>query len=183
MIGQQGDKPRRLTSHAADEGFASWSGDGRWVYFASNRTGTYQVWKIPVAGGSAIQVTRKGGYRPVESPDGRFVYYCKGRRTPDVWKVLLAGGKEVPVFEGLKSTWTVAGTGLYFYATQEKTRPGNQWSIKLYDLETGRQDTIVELNRKPQFSASPAVSSDGGAILFVHEEKGSSDLMRVENFQ
>jgi Tol biopolymer transport system component len=46
-------------------------------YFDSDRTGEPQVWKIPEAGGDAIQVTRDGGLAPVESPDRRFIYYTK----------------------------------------------------------------------------------------------------------
>ena len=40
----------------------SWSRDGKWIYFASDRSGEYQVWKMPAGGGEAVQLTRKGGY-------------------------------------------------------------------------------------------------------------------------
>ncbi len=182
-VGVRGNNLRRLTSHPANERMASWSRDGRWVYFASSRSGSFQVWKVPESGGSAIQVTTKGGYRAVESPDGGFLYYSKGRRTHDVWKVPVGGTTEVSVLEGLKSTWTVVGTGLYFYATQKKAGSQNQWSIGLYDLETGRTNTLAEFRRKPHFLAPPAVSADGGTILFVHQNEGKSDLMLVENFR
>src|SRR2546422_4241172 len=36
----------------------TWSRDGKWIYFSSNRTGSWQIWKVPSVGGSAIQVTR-----------------------------------------------------------------------------------------------------------------------------
>ena len=37
----------RLTSTSGDDGFGFWSGDGRSVLFASNRTGVYSVWRKP----------------------------------------------------------------------------------------------------------------------------------------
>ena len=58
----------------------SWSRDGRWIYFASNRDGSWQVWKVPSSGekaGSARQVTRGGGFAAIESTDGRHVYFTK----------------------------------------------------------------------------------------------------------
>ena len=66
-----------MTTHPANDGNPSWSRDGRWIYFDSARTGEQQVWKIPEAGGDAIQVTRDGGFAPLESPDGKFIYYTK----------------------------------------------------------------------------------------------------------
>src|SRR5580698_4312400 len=40
----------------------SFSRDGKWIYFASDQTGDWQVWKVPNSGGSevqaAVQVTR-----------------------------------------------------------------------------------------------------------------------------
>ena len=53
----------------------SWSGDGRFIYYGSNRTGRYQIWRVPVAGGPEEQVTRESGFLPFESLDGRTLYY------------------------------------------------------------------------------------------------------------
>ena len=61
----------------ADDAVASWSRDGKWIYFASNRSGEDQVWKMPADGGEAVRVTRKGGFVAFESPDGQWVYYTK----------------------------------------------------------------------------------------------------------
>ncbi len=43
---------------------------------------TQQVWKMPANGGEAIQVTKDGGYAPLESPDGKFLYYTKAPDFP-----------------------------------------------------------------------------------------------------
>src|SRR5882757_3013326 len=48
----------------------SFSRDGKFVYFASDRTGDWQVWKVPVSGKGEIQVTRRGGFAALESADG-----------------------------------------------------------------------------------------------------------------
>ena len=54
------------------------SRDGAWIYYSSNRTGRYEVWKTPARNaGSAVQVTRDGGYNPSESADGRTLYFVR----------------------------------------------------------------------------------------------------------
>jgi hypothetical protein len=49
------------------------------------------VWKIPANGGGQVQVTRKGGFAPLESPDGKFLYYTKALSATSVWKVPVGG--------------------------------------------------------------------------------------------
>ena len=52
------ESPRRLTSHEENDGAADWAHDGSGVYFLSTRSGSPQVWFLPIGGGEATQVTR-----------------------------------------------------------------------------------------------------------------------------
>jgi dipeptidyl aminopeptidase/acylaminoacyl peptidase len=52
-----GGEPRRLTSHEANDTDPAWSNDRRFVWFLSGRSGSTQVWRIPIDGGEAEQVT------------------------------------------------------------------------------------------------------------------------------
>jgi Tol biopolymer transport system component len=38
-----------------------WSPDGKWIYFSSNRSGEFNIWKMPAAGGEPEQVTHYEG--------------------------------------------------------------------------------------------------------------------------
>lgn len=52
-----GAMPRRLTQNPANDSSPRWSPDGKSLYFISTRSGTAQVWRLPLAGGEATQVT------------------------------------------------------------------------------------------------------------------------------
>lgn len=52
-----GAGPRRLTNHEEDDAAPQWSKDGKSIYFLSARTGAWQIWVIPLAGGEARQVS------------------------------------------------------------------------------------------------------------------------------
>lgn len=77
---------------------ASFSRDGRWIYFESDRSGQSQLWKMPAdpngSGGKAVQVTRKGGGGEIESPDGKHVYYCREGNPSPLMKTPVEGGEE-----------------------------------------------------------------------------------------
>jgi dipeptidyl aminopeptidase/acylaminoacyl peptidase len=68
-------KPRRMTQHSANDSHPRWSADGSSVYFLSARAGNMQVWRLPLAGGEAVQITDY----PLEvntfefSPDGSHI--------------------------------------------------------------------------------------------------------------
>ncbi len=58
LVDADGTNLRRLTNHPASDLSPAWSADGRAVWFLSNRSGSMQVWRVPVGGGEAVQVTR-----------------------------------------------------------------------------------------------------------------------------
>jgi TolB protein len=62
----------RLTTHRAIDTEGTWSPDGRFIYFTSDRAGGPQIYRVPSLGGSAERVTFEGSYnaRPRLSPDG-----------------------------------------------------------------------------------------------------------------
>ena len=58
LVGTDGKGLRQLTTDAGNESDAQWSPDGSAIYFLSARSGSNQVWRLPLDGGEAMQVTR-----------------------------------------------------------------------------------------------------------------------------
>ncbi len=63
----------RLTTHRAIDTEGTWSPDGRYIYFTSDRSGGPQVYRVSARGGTPERVTFEGSYnaRPRLSPDGK----------------------------------------------------------------------------------------------------------------
>lgn len=185
IIGAAGGTPRRLTSEPSHDVMPSWSGDGRWIYFCSNRSGDLQIWKVPVEGGGALQVTRGGGFEAFESPDGKLLYYSKGRGVAGLWTVPVDGGNETAVPElnqaGYWRSWAVARNGIYFISHEGDAPPR---PVRFFDFLTRQLSTVGKMDREPTW-ATPglSVSSDGRAILYAQIDRKASTIMMIENFR
>ncbi len=186
IIGSDGGPPRRFINNSADEGVASWSHDGRWLYFASNRNGAWQVWKRTVDGGQPVQVTANGGFAALESPNGKILYYTKFDQ-PGIFQVPVTGGEETKVVDEPPANYwgyfALGNDGLYFLGevgTPGKTRPG----FKFFDFATHKTIVMGEMEKDP-YEGAPgmSLSPDRRFILYVRLDEARNNLMLAENFR
>src|SRR5262245_36480496 len=92
----------------------NWSSDGKWIYFLSDRSGDWQIWKVSASGGDAVRVTRNGGVVACESPDGQWAYFVKrDGRVYSLWRVPTNGGEESRVLESANEI-AIVREGVYF---------------------------------------------------------------------
>jgi Tol biopolymer transport system component len=186
VIGAEGGSPSRLSRDDKElEALPNWSHDGHWIYCASGRSGTLEIWKTPVdGGGEPVQITKGGGADASESPDGRFVYYAK---VPEMglglWRVPVGGGEEVRVLDSVSfGYWAVAPQGIYFidFSVANQAR----WPVKFMAFrdravtEIGTVEASVSRTNNPGFAVSP----DGRWLLYSSLERTEADLMLIANF-
>ncbi|HYK90796.1 MAG TPA: hypothetical protein VE398_18630 [Acidobacteriota bacterium] len=173
------DKRPRRTVSALHWTNPSWSRDGQWIYFGSKRSGWSEIWKVPAAGGEAVQITPNGKERdvPQESPDGKFLYYWEAE-TPGrggVWRIPTGGGEESKMDD-----WggcTVGEHGICFVTRTDKQ--GHR-DLIFYDSPTGKTKKILTIENKAFFFR---VSPDVRTVLCSQVDEAGSDLMLVENFR
>jgi Tol biopolymer transport system component len=71
-----GSQRKQLTADDAVDRDPVASPDGRWVYFASNRGGAFNIWRVSVEGGDATRITDVADAEyPSITPDGRWICF------------------------------------------------------------------------------------------------------------
>jgi Tol biopolymer transport system component len=146
----------RVTFDAKTDDYPVWSPDGRQVAFASDRTGTMQLYRKDAAGVSGeVQLTRGGNpkYPTDWSRDGKYLLYTDidPRTGHDIWMLPLAGdhvGKPIPVAQGP----FIERNGVF--------SPDGKW-IAYESFESGRAEIYVQ--PFPPNGAKWMISSQGGS--------------------
>jgi Tol biopolymer transport system component/DNA-binding winged helix-turn-helix (wHTH) protein len=185
IISADGGPARRLPNDTSDDAVPSWSHDGNSIYFASNRNGSWQVWKRRLDGGQPVQVTSKGGFAAFESPDGKSIYYTKFDEK-GIWQTPVDGGQETLVVDDPPGNYwgyfAVAPDGLYFIA-DTGTPPKHRAGFKFFDFAT-RKITVMGDAEKDPYEGAPglSVSPDGKYLTYVQLDEVRNNLMMAENF-
>lgn len=183
IISSDGGPVRRLVNDTSDDAVASWSHDGQWIYFASNRSGSWQIWKRTPEGGPPIQITKNGGFAPLEAPDGKSIYYTKFD-APGAFQISVNGGNEVKIIDeppsGYWGYFVVGTDGLYYAGDNGNHRP----ALKFYDFASGKITQVGIMDKDP-YEGAPAlsISPDGRFILVVQLDEARDSLMLAENFR
>jgi eukaryotic-like serine/threonine-protein kinase len=177
IIGLDRRIPKQLAKNPSNDANPSWSADGKWIYFQSDRTGGRGVWKVPVDGGEAVPVLGVRGGGPVESPDGKFIYYHKD---DGIWRVPASGGAQTQVIDSIhpEGGWVVVAEGIYFISKPDAK--GVSY-LRFKDLATRAVRTIAPIKGKPYWGLT--VSPDRRTFLYAQSDESGSDLMLVENFR
>ncbi len=179
-VASTGGPTTRLTFDASEEILPAWSSDGASIYFSSNRSGDRQIWKMPAHGGPARQITFSGGFESMESHDGRYLYYTKGRRVPGIWRMPVSGGKEelLPELKPVERFryWELGRGGVYFVRSYKEPR------LEFFDFATGHVVALRTLPRPPSdLVRGLSVSPDGEYLLYTQADLTLRQIMLVEN--
>jgi hypothetical protein len=165
----------------------SYSHDGKSIFFASDRSGRSEIWRIPVAGGQAVQVTRDGGAMPLESPDGKLLVYVKLVGTIYQVRAIPAGGgaERLLLTSGLGDLigppqLAFAAGGLFYIRYESQDLPT---TIDYLDLKTGLTRRVIATDAPQRMGHKGfSVSPDGRLFLYSLFDF-EDDLMQFENFQ
>jgi Tol biopolymer transport system component len=188
LVGADGGAVRRLTTEPSIDGVPSWSGDGRWIYFASTRAGVIaDIWRVSSNGGQAVRLTHTGGFEPTESPDGQHLFYLDRPPaalaiggTARLMRLALSGGPEEVVLDHVRPfLWSVTDTGIVFVARQPDFD-----AIDMYRFNDRRVARLGRIPfRIPGIYRNMTASRDGRWVLASNLVRFDSDLMRLDNFQ
>jgi len=107
----------QLTFEPGLEAEPTWSPDGRFIAYASNRSGNSDIWVQPLGGGDAVQVTKDPAHdwQPDWSPDGKLIAFRSERDGGGLFLVPALGGHErrISTF-GFRPRWSPDGSRILF---------------------------------------------------------------------
>ena len=175
---------RALTDDPADDVAPTWSRDGQWVYFASDRGETWQIYRVPSAGGDAEPVTVAGGVAAAEAPGGGLLVIRPDRR--GLWRLPLVDGEirdvrpqrlPVNLSPADWAGWTVSGDAIYVL----ERRYDRAASVVRLGPD-GRRERVAAVDDVPEDSGL-GVFPGGTRVLLSRQDRADSDVVIVEDFR
>jgi Tol biopolymer transport system component/DNA-binding winged helix-turn-helix (wHTH) protein len=174
-----GGPARRLSFDRCNEIPCGWTSEGPWIYFAADRGGSWQIWRMHPDGTGRMQITQAGALEGFLSADGRWIYYIKPEDR-GVWRTAVAGGPEEFVCDelsrGNRTNWVVHGSCIYYFAHQEG-------GLRLVCHDVGRGEVRQLVPVRGFGGPGIEVSPDGAAVLYARTDDALMDLMLVEGFR
>lgn len=176
VVDAGGGTPRLL----AQDGFSpSWSRDGKWIYYGSNRDGVWKIWRLSVEEGTVEPITASGAHAAREDMRGEMLYFARFAE-PGLWRKPLTGGPEELVIEQLDEvdamSWEVTDDGIYFVDRRE-----GEERISFFDFRTRVTGVVMHPpNPIPPGKSSLSVSPDGSSLLFGQIDEQESDIVLVD---
>jgi Tol biopolymer transport system component/DNA-binding winged helix-turn-helix (wHTH) protein len=131
VMNSDGSNRKQLTVDAGVSRGLSVSPDGQYIFFASDRGGHFNIWRVDSSGGHMRQLTNGDGeFFPQSTPDSKWVVYQQGEMEPRLWKISVAGGPAVQLTDTRAARPAVSPDGLliaYHYLDPEVA--SSRWRI------------------------------------------------------
>src|SRR5882724_12019570 len=137
--------PRSLTRVTFDDGLqigVSWSPDGGFIAYSSDRGGKFDIWVQQVSGGDPVQVTKSPGHnwQPDWSPDGKYIAYRSEDGEGGLFIIPALGGGGLArkiVSAGFYPRWSPDGSRILFQTSQMRVE--NEFNVVSLDGKPPRK--------------------------------------------
>ncbi|HWC19034.1 MAG TPA: DUF5050 domain-containing protein, partial [Terriglobales bacterium] len=185
IVSATGGEPRLLVDRQGESITPCFDPQSQWVYFTSSRTGSLQLFRVPLTGGAATQLTQGGAFTCQFSQDGRYIYYLKTRNGGEIWRLELATNREEPVVPEMKSrNWKVLRDGIYMLDSHSNSQIGTAARVanaRFYRFSTQRIEELGFRTPKAISYLGIDLSPDGKWLYYSQVDSFTSELYLVEN--
>jgi Tol biopolymer transport system component len=175
-INRDGGEQRQLTNNPFTDFSPRASPDGRYIFFASNRTGSNQVWRMNADGSNQIQLTKtEGGYPRFATMDGKWIYFESGLHQT-LWRVATGGGEETQVSEGTGSVFSPDGNFIaYFFRAKDGDR---RIKIAVMSVENRKVLKTFSLADERSSPVKIAWTNDNRSLNYITADGSKNSLWR-----
>ena len=169
-------KLEKLTDDKASAYSPVWSADSQFIYFASTRGGTWNLWKISAQGGVPVQITAgRGDDTELDlSPDGQKIVFASQRSTINLLEVVVDSNTETGqrwvTTDASRSTFAPAyspdGRHIAYFTNRKGAENEPIWMM---DADGSNPVTLVE---DKNLNVFPRWTRDGQSLIFVARNRG-----------
>ena len=152
---------RQISSIYTDPQYAV---DGKSLFVRAH----YFIYRVPLLGGKAQEVTEQGGAPIAQSRDGRYLYFSQGRMSATIARLDLQTGHQdeliSSLFPGYSDTWALSSRGVFFLGQEH-----NQPAIRFFTFATDQEERVANFpGELPEVELSGfGVSPDGKSLWVV----------------
>ncbi len=179
-----GGTPKLITTNTPSY-LHGWSPDGRWLVFAGNRQGKFDIFKIRADGsGKEIRLTDAPGVSdgPEFTPDGKWVYFNSARTGKmQLWRMKPDGTGQEQITSDEFNDWfphvSPDGKWIAFLSFGADVKPGDHpyykhVYLRLMPIEGGKPRVIAYVYGGQGTMNVPSWSPDSQRIAFVSNSGG-----------
>ncbi|PZP48785.1 MAG: peptidase S41 [Pseudopedobacter saltans] len=187
-----------LTLGESQEMMPVWSHDGKYIAFASDRYGNFDVFVMPASGGETIRLTTNSAadYPYDFTPDNKKVLFASSRNAPaksirfnyaifkNLYEVPVSGGRPMLVSAAGSDNahFNSKGDKIVFQDSKGYEDPWRKHHVSaitrdiwVYDLPTKTYSQISDFAGEDR---EPLFSSDDQSVFYLSEKKGTQNLFK-----
>ena len=180
----------QVTTGTQNIELAAASPDGAWVYFDSDRSGNFDIWRQPTSGGEPAQLTTDpaGDFFPDVSPDGREIAFHSLRTgNREIFVMPAGGGPAAQVSnspgDDRVATWSPDGRTLLWHDTEREDSDSSLWISRRRDDGTWSPPAMLpgrELLGHTQWSPDgrKIVSASAAGLMILEVASGRQTVIR-----
>ena len=189
-----------LTLSDAHDFMAIWSPDGKWIAYASDKTGNYDIYLMPADGGESKRLTFHSSpdLPAYFTPDGKSVVYssnrqdekdfiqCAPARLPELYTVPVSGGQEKQLLTIAAEDAKInkAGDKIIFHdrkgyedAWRKHHTSAITRDVWMYDLKSSKFTMLSDFAGEDR---NPIFSNDEKSIYFLSEKSGNFNIWKMD---
>ena len=198
LVSTKGGEAQPLTRHEAYDFNPVWSPDGRFIAFASDRYGNFDVYVMPVTGGEALRLTLHSAndIPTAYSRDGRILFYSARMDSaqstyfpsgvlPELYAVDQKGGRPVQLMTcAAVNADLSASEGLIAYQLEKAyedifrkhDKSAFSRDVWLFDKKDGSHRQLTEEGWDDR---QPVFSPDDQSIYYLSERSGTFNVWKM----
>jgi eukaryotic-like serine/threonine-protein kinase len=168
---------RQLTNDPALDKTPAVTVGNRYIVFTTNRTGSFQLWRMNVDGSDQVQLTNRApADHPSITPDGKWILY---NTTEDwhIWKISIDGGAPIALIEHPAYFPAISPDGKMI-ACLERTEPKSALSISVIPFNGGAAVKRIDFAGGGFSGSRIQWTPDGNALLYAIERNGPTVLVK-----